>query len=268
MSTTCVYPLGLEDAFRLARRVGFDGIEIMVTGDPETRSAVRLRQLARAYRMPILSIHAPVLVRAQLAWGVGPTAKLERAAELARAVSAPTVVAHPAFSWQRGYARDFEAIVARTANYYDVEIAIENMFPYKVAGFDVASFTPSHDPAAIVCDAVTLDFSHAALAGRDSLELAMALGERLHHVHLSDGTSSHEEGRMLDEHLVPGHGSQPVAEVLHYLARSGWSGSVVAEVTTRSARSELERLDILTETLAFAREHSAVPTRRKRGIHT
>lgn len=268
MSSTCVYPLGLENAFRLARRIGFDGIEIMVTGDPETRSAVRLRHLARAYRMPILSIHAPVLVRAQFAWGVGPTAKLERAAELARAVSAPTVVAHPAYSWQRAYARDFEGIVARTANYYDVEIAVENMFPYKIAGLDVASFVPSYDPVAIDCDAATLDFSHAALAGRDSLELAMALGERLHHVHLSDGTSSHDEGRMLDEHLVPGRGSQPVAEVLQYLARIGWSGSVVAEVTTRAAGTEHERVALLAETLAFAREHSVVPSRGKRGIHT
>jgi len=218
--------------------------------------------------MPILSIHAPVLVRAQLAWGIGPTTKLERAAELARAVSAPTVVAHPAYSWQRGYARGFESIVARTASYYDIEIAVENMFPYKVAGLDLASFVPSHDPVAIDCDAVTLDFSHAALAGRDSLELAMALGDRLHHVHLADGTSSHDEGRMLDEHLVPGRGSQPVAEVLHHLARTGWSGSIVAEVTTRAARSEPERVALLAETLAFARKHSAVPTRSKRGIHT
>jgi sugar phosphate isomerase/epimerase len=240
----------------------------MVTGEAETRSAVRLRQLARAYRMPILSIHAPVLVRAQLAWGVGPTTKLARAAELARAVSAPTVVAHPAFSWQRAYARDFEAIVARTASYFDVEIAVENMFPYTIAGFDVASFVPSYDPVSIDCDAVTLDFSHAALAGRDSLELAMALGERLHHIHLADGTSSHNEGRMLDEHLVPGRGSQPVADVLRYLARTGWSGSVVAEVTTRAARSEPERIALLAETLAFAREHSVVPSRGKRGIHT
>jgi len=262
MSTTCVHPFGVEDAFRIARRLGFDGIEVMVTNDPETRSAARLRQLARAYRLPILSIHAPVLVRAQLAWGLGPRAKLVRAADLARAVGASTVVAHPAYSWQLRYARDFEEIVAHTENRFDVEIAVENMFPYRLAGLDVASFVPSHDPVAIDCASATLDFSHAALAGRDSLELAMALGDRLRHVHLSDGTLSHEEGRMLDEHLIPGHGTQPVAEVLEFLTRSGFTGSIIAEVATRG--TEAERIAMLTETLAFARAHTTTRTRTKR----
>ena len=33
MSTSCVFPLGVEQAFRLARLAGFDGIEVMVTSD-------------------------------------------------------------------------------------------------------------------------------------------------------------------------------------------------------------------------------------------
>ena len=262
MSTTCVHPFCLEDAFRIARRLGFDGLEIMVTNDPETRSAARLRQLSRSYRLPVLSIHAPVLVRAQLAWGLDPSAKLERAADLARAVGAPTVVAHPAYSWQWRYAREFEAIVERTESRFGIGIAVENMFPYRIVGLDVASFVPSHDPVAIDCASATLDFSHAALAGRDSLELALALGDRLRHVHLSDGTLSHDEGRMLDEHLIPGHGTQPVAEVLQHLSRSGFTGSIVAEVATRG--SESERLDMLSETLAFARTHTTTRARAKR----
>ena len=96
---------------------------------------------------------------------------------------------------------------------------------------------------------MTLDFSHAALAGCDGLEFALAMGQRLRHVHLCDGLG----GTLLEEHLIPGHGSQPVAEVLGYLTRTNWSGSVVAEVHTHKARTTDARLAILGETLDFAR---------------
>ena len=91
-------------------------------------------------------------------------------------------------------------------------------------------YSPGHDPSTFDVDAATLDLSHAAVAGRDALDLALALGPRLRHVHLCDGVLSTRPGGLVDQHLVPGTGTQPVAEVLAHLARSGWSGSVVAEV--------------------------------------
>ena len=104
---------------------------------------------------------------------------------------------------------------------------------------------------------MTLDFSHASLSGRDSLEMAMAMGDRLRHIHLCDGTRSADEGNIFDEHLAPGRGTQPVAETLKYLADSGWSGSVVAEVVTHKVRDARKKLALLIETVAFAREHLA-----------
>jgi hypothetical protein len=59
--------------------------------------------------------------------------------------------------------------------------------------------------------------------------------------------------------LLPGYGKQPVAEVLQHLAATGWNGHVVAEVNTRKAKSETERLALLVETLDFARLHLSVP---------
>jgi hypothetical protein len=56
---------------------------------------------------------------------------------------------------------------------------------------------------------------------------------------------------------LPGEGRQPVAEVLRHLANTNWDGHIVAEVNTRKAKSEAERLDLLLRTLAFAREHTA-----------
>ncbi|WP_348790147.1 sugar phosphate isomerase/epimerase [Leifsonia sp. NPDC080035] len=257
MGTTCVYPLGLEDAFRVAAELGFDGVEVMVTRDEATQSAASLARLSERYGVPVLSIHAPVLLLTHFVWGRDPRVKLERSAGLAAAVGADTVVVHPPFRWQSGYAEGFLGIVKETAAASGVRIAVENMFPWKVAGRGMAAYSPGWNPLPMDCDAVTLDFSHAALSGVDGLELATALGDRLRHVHLCDGSGALDDARVFDEHLVPGRGSQPVAEVLRRLAATGWSGSVVAEVNTRKARNDAERRAMLTETLAFAREHAA-----------
>jgi len=249
MSTSCVFPLPLEEAFRLARLAGFDGIEIMITGDRSTQDAEELRSLSRSFRVPILSIHAPVLLATQLVWGLRPAVKLEKSAELARAVGAQTVVVHPPFRFQSGYARVFESTVDALGERYGVDVAVENMFGWSISGRDLRAYSPSPYPTDLDVRAMTLDFSHAALAGRDGLEFALAMGSRLRHVHLCDGLG----GTLFDEHLIPGHGSQPVKEVLGYLARTHWTGSVVAEVHTHRARTTDQRLAVLGETLDFAR---------------
>ncbi len=261
MSTSCVYPLNTEHAFRLARLAGYDGVEVMVTRDETTQDADALVALSAKYDIPILSIHAPVLLLTHFVWGRDPMVKLERSADLARAVGASTVVVHPPFRWQAGYAENFLDIVRETHDHYGVEVAVENMFPWKVAGRALKAYSPSWDPRAMDCDAVTLDFSHAALSGVDGLELAHALGRRLRHVHLCDGSGSLDEGRVFDEHLLPGYGNQQVAEVLQLLSAEHWTGNVVAEVNTRKAKTEQERLEMLVETLDFARLHATVPRR-------
>jgi sugar phosphate isomerase/epimerase len=249
MSTSCVFPLPLEEAFRLARLAGFDGIEIMVTGDRATQDATTLRSLSRSYGIPILSIHAPVLLATQLVWGIRPATKLDRSAALAQAVGATTVVVHPPFRFQASYSRIFERTADDLGERYGVDVAVENMFSWTLGGREMRAYSPSPYPTDLDVRAMTLDFSHAALAGRDSLEFALAMGSRLRHVHLCDGLG----GTLFDEHLVPGRGSQPVAEVLGYLAKTKWDGSVVAEVHTHKARTTDDRLAILGETLEFAR---------------
>ena len=86
------------------------------------------------------------------------------------------------------------------------------------------------------------------MSGSNALKMAESLGGRLAHVHLADGS-----GSARDEHLVPGRGTQPCAELLDRLARGGWSGSIVLEVVTRRARTTGEREADLAEALAFAR---------------
>ncbi|MHB1594344.1 MAG: sugar phosphate isomerase/epimerase family protein [Streptosporangiaceae bacterium] len=251
LSTSSVFPERAADAFELAARLGYDGIEVMVTADPVSQDAEVLGRLAEYHRLPVLAVHAPNLLITQRVWGREPWGKLERTADLASALGAEVVVAHPPFRWQREYARDFEAGLKRLESRRDMIFAVENLYPLRPRGTEVAVYAPHWDPRRLDCAHVTLDLSHTAVAGTDALQMAEDLGDRLVHVHLADGTKT----GLPDEHLVPGRGTQPCAELLERLPGTGFTGTVVVEISTRRALNSQERLADLAESLAFARAH-------------
>jgi len=259
LSTSSVYPERTPDAFETAVRLGYDGLEVMVYTDPVSQDVDVIRRLMDYHQLPVLAVHAPSLLLTQRVWGREPWEKIRRSQVLAEQLGAKIVVVHPPFRWQRDYAVDFETGLAAMEAETDIIFAVENMFPLRARGREIVPYAPSWDPTTIKCANVTLDLSHAAASGSDVMAMAEAVGDRLAHVHLADGTGS-PVGPFPDEHLVPGRGSQPCAEFLQRLAATGYPGMVVLEVNTRRAVNRDERLADLAESLAFAREHlSQVP---------
>jgi len=252
LSTASVYPDQTAAAFDMAARLGYDGVEVMVGMDPVSQDVNALKWLANHYDLPVLAIHAPCLLITQRVWGTDPWLKLERSREAAEEVGATTVVVHPPFRWQRDYARGFVEGIGRMQKETEVAFAVENMYPWRARGREIVPYAPGWDPVGEDYDHVTLDLSHTATAQADALAMVEALGDRLSHLHLADGSGS---GR--DEHLVPGRGGQPCAEVLEVLARQSFRGAVVLEVNTRRATGKEEREADLAEALAFTRLHLA-----------
>ena len=270
LSTASVYPLRTEAAFDLAARLGYDGVELMVWAEPVSQDIEAVVALSQTYGIPVLSVHAPCLLISQRVWGANPIAKLERSVRAAEQLGAQTVVVHPPFRWQRRYAEGFSEQVAALEAGSDVLVAVENMFPFRADRFwgtgqpsiermrkrggspgpGISAFAPSYDPLDGGHAHYTLDLSHSATAGTDALEMAQRMGEGLVHLHLCDGS-----GASTDEHLVPGRGTQPAAEVCRQLAASDFTGHVILEVTTSGARNAAEREALLTESLLFAREN-------------
>ena len=107
LSSASIYPESCTAAFEAAARLGYDGVEIMVTEDPVSQTPSALERLSAHYRIPVLSIHAPTLLLTQRVWGRDPWTKIERSYAMAGQLGARTVVIHPPFRWQRDYARDF-----------------------------------------------------------------------------------------------------------------------------------------------------------------
>lgn len=248
LATASVYPENCPTAFETAARLGYDGVEVMVWTDPVTREAGALRALSELHGVPVLSVHAPTLLITQRVWGTDPWEKVDRSIELALELGAGTVVLHPPFRWQREYAAGFVDGIALREHDTGIHLAVENMYPWRgPRSRELEAYLPHWDPVPQPYDHVTLDLSHTATAGSDALEMVRDLGPRLTHLHLADGVGSPR-----DEHLVPGRGTQPCAEVLETLATQGFSGDVIVEVATRRVGQAQRELD-LAEALAFAR---------------
>jgi len=253
VSTSSFFPLSLEDSFRLASESGADGVEVMITNDPGTYDPRVLSFLSRRFNQPILSLHAPVLLLTQGVFGYNPAGKVEATAELAVQLGADTIVVHPPFFWQVAYSRIFERHCGDVAENYGVQVAVENMFslPISHRSFDV--YGTAWNPGTLDVSTLTLDFSHAAMQSVSAQDLARDWGSRLGHVHLCDGTSPHDDFYRFDAHLPPGEGSQPVGETLEDLGATGYTGHVIAEVSTRSAKTDAARVERVGRSLEFSR---------------
>lgn len=252
LSTASVYPESTAFAFEMATQLGYDAVEVMVGIDPLSQDVEAIKHLVDYHAIPVCAVHAPCLLITQRVWGSDPWDKLARSAEMVQILGGDTVVVHPPFRWQRDYAQDFVEGIARLEADTNVAFAVENMYPWRAARPEVQVYVPDWNPVEHDFANVTLDLSHTSAAGDDAIAMAHELKSRLRHVHMTDGSGSGK-----DEHLVPGRGNQPCAELLELLATQGFEGNVVLEINTRKALSRIARETDLAESLAFTRFHFA-----------
>nr|WP_179519230.1 sugar phosphate isomerase/epimerase [Nocardioides perillae] len=255
LSTSSVYPESTAHAFAWAAELGYDAVEVMVGVDGLSQQTAAVRQLAEHHGVPVCAVHAPCLLFTQRVWGTDPWGKLERSAEMAHEVGADVVVVHPPFRWQKDYAAGFVDGIAALEASTGLAFAVENMYPWRARNRrGVEMYLPGWDPSEEPYAHTTVDLSHAAIAGSDPIAMCERLGDRLRHLHLTDG-----RGSAKDEHLVPGRGTTGAAELLRRLAARGFTGHVVLEINTRKATTREEREADLRESLDFARRHLGGP---------
>jgi sugar phosphate isomerase/epimerase len=236
-SSAAFFARPLSWTFRLAAECGYRGVEVMVTKDPESQDPQRIRALAAEFGLTVGALHAPCLLLTRKVWGTDPIGKIDRSVEAAGNADIPVVVVHPPYRWQAAFRRwlvdDLPSVEQRTG----VAVAIENMFPVRVAGRDVTLHANQDLEALEGLHHLVLDTSHAAVARHDPIEVRRLFGERLRHVHLSDNA-----GKGWDSHLPPGDGVLDIDGFLDDLARSGYDGAVTLEVDLRPALGHTERL--------------------------
>ena len=260
LSTSSMFPESTASGFEVAARLGFDGVEVMIGIDPVAADIEAVIKLRDYHGVPVTSIHAPTLVVTQHVWrGTGHWDKLRRSAEMALALDCDVVVVHPPFRWQGDYAEGFVHGISSVSAETGIRFCVENMYPWRTPAGEYKAYRPTWDPTDQPYEHLTLDLSHAATAQVRSLDFVGAWGDRLQHIHLTDGLGSFK-----DEHLPPGQGGQEAEEVLALALGNGFTGDLCLEINTRGAGSRAERERLLSESLDWTRERveraAQVPT--------
>ena len=236
-SSAAFFARPLSWTFRLAAECGYRGVEVMVTKDPESQDPSRIQSLAEEFGLSVGAMHAPCLLLTRKVWGTDPIGKIDRSVEAAADAGIPVVVVHPPYRWQTAFRRwlvdDLSSVEERTG----VAVAVENMFPVRVAGREVTFHSNQDLDALEGMHHLVLDTSHAAVARHDLIQVRRLFGPRLRHVHLSDNA-----GKGWDSHLPPGDGVLDLDAFLEDLAGSSYDGAVSLEVDLRPSLGQSERL--------------------------
>ena len=254
-STVAFFGLPLREAFAHIAGAGFGGVEVMVTRDPATQDAGRLRELAEEHGLLVQAIHAPFLLMTRKVWGTDPVGKIDRAIELAENVGTPLVVVHPPYRWQAGYRRWLDERLPELSQHTEVKVAVENMFPVRLRGERGVTFHAKQQLKDLESfPHVVLDTSHAAVSGLDLMESFRRLRHRLAHVHLSNNA-----GRGWDSHLPVDQGVLPLAEFLELLAAEGFTGTVSLELDLRRYLEDGTAHDVLVRNREFCQARLPLP---------
>jgi sugar phosphate isomerase/epimerase len=236
-SSAAFFSRPLSWTFRLAADCGYQGVEVMVTKDAESQDPARIRALSEEYGLAVGALHAPCLLLTRKVWGTDPIGKIDRSLEVAADAGIQVVVMHPPYRWQSGYRRWLVEELPKVEERTGVAVAVENMFPVRVAGRNV-TFHANQDLEQLEgIPHLALDTSHAAVAGHDPVGVRRTFGERLRHVHLSDNA-----GKGWDSHLPPGKGILDLDGFLTDLASTDYAGAVSLEVDLRPSLGHGERL--------------------------
>ena len=228
----------------------------MVTKDPDSQEPDRIAAFSREFGLSVEAVHAPFLLVARRVWGTDPVEKIRRAAELADAVGADLVVAHPPYRWQVGYRswlRDHPEAQADPG----IVIAVENMFPVRVVGRAGVRFHSGQglDSLQQLPHAV-LDTSHAAVSRLDLVEAYRALRPNLVHIHLSDNA-----GKGWDSHLPLGQGVLPISHLLEDIASDGYAGTISLELNLGQFSNDERAIhEVLVNQRMFCEEYLPLGT--------
>lgn len=236
-------------------KAGYDGLEVMVTGDRTTQDGKALRSITEDHGMTVGSVHAPFLLLTRGVFSTDPIEKIKRSVEVAHDAGASVVVVHPPYRWQTTYARWLEDELEGFAADANITVSMENMFPVWVRGRGLTFHRVTTIEDLTAFDGITLDTSHLAVSGIDVIEAYRSLQDRIAHVHLSNNLGT---GR--DTHSPLTTGVLPIAALLREMGATGFAGSIALEMDVREHTAKpAELVKVLSDQVQHIRTHLAVP---------
>jgi sugar phosphate isomerase/epimerase len=213
-STGPLFARPLDWALGIVAEAGYDGAELMVTQDPGTQEPERVIEASRTEGLAVPVVHGPFLLITRRVFGTDLVTKAKRSVELAGAIGADLMIAHPPFRWQRAFHRWLLEEGDAEAAAHGTRVGVENLYPVTVRGRPMRFHRYTEPEHLLPFTNVVLDTSHLGVAGVDLLEAYETLRGRISHLHVSD-----YRGQGHDSHAPLGHGLLPLGRFLHRVAQ-------------------------------------------------
>jgi sugar phosphate isomerase/epimerase len=268
LSTASLYAYPLRYVFGLARDIGFDGLELVLSPEAFIRGSAYVRRLSHEYGLPILTLHPPMIPIRR--WREHHEL-LPQMSLLARELDCQLIIIHAprALSLNEGLGRRYseavETCVKELGRSFP-RLSLENQAVFQAEDrrcmlanpANLCSFADEHDLV------LTLDTSHAGSYPYGLLEAYQMFGSRLGNIHLSDFRSGLSIPSWFNlhsyfkHHQIPGDGDLPLLELLQLLKADSYDGLITLEISPvslhawwpRRARRNLTRcLDFVKKAL-------------------
>jgi sugar phosphate isomerase/epimerase len=258
-STGTFYHRPLAYSLRLARALGYDGVEYVVGPDYFLSGIEPLRKAIHRYETPVLSIHPPFRLLTALPvtnWPRQGGWAWPRTTALGRELGATLAVTHTVFLAGPHVPRvaRYQAALrmGREAGGGLILTIESNQYNRRRKRYLLDDLQRLVDFAQEQECGVTLDTCHAGANGEDLLECYEIARPALRNVHLSDVIWRAGHPRT---HVLPGEGALPLREFLAQLTADDYGGLVTLEVHPRCVGlvnpARIERR--MAQALAFVR---------------
>jgi sugar phosphate isomerase/epimerase len=243
LSTGSLPYLPLSNFFRIAKEVGFEGVEVRIEKKFKVNPCF-LKMLSKKFELPIVSLHAPY---ARFPWQFSNKKLLKETFFLAQEVKIPLIVVHPPKFWNIGDILWFKKFALHFAQLKRKRIilSVENMGRVGFFGlhFNPTLYNTVEELARF--PVITFDVTHFASLGYDIFSAYLALKDKVKHIHLSNFDGC--------EHLLPQDGKLPLGKFISLLLRERFSGALVVEVAPKAFRKNnaVDIKETLWETVNF-----------------
>jgi sugar phosphate isomerase/epimerase len=227
---------GLERTFELAKKAGFDGMEIGINQNVDTHNPEYLKSLEARYQMPIKAFSLSEKKDETLIKVFQGTV---------REFENCTLNLHTASSFAFKYQRWLKEIAPRLAKKYKHRLCFRNLPPEMMMGVIPKRRANNLDALknqGLVC----LDLTALALSNNDIMQAITILKGKMKHIYLSNVYRR-------TPYSLPDRGVLPVESFLTKLAKLGYSANFTVKVSGRTLQEGNEEMTLqkMKDTVAF-----------------
>ncbi|MDE2588435.1 MAG: sugar phosphate isomerase/epimerase, partial [Patescibacteria group bacterium] len=241
-----------EETMAYAKKIGFDGIEYMLTLRDLLFGPSKVLKESEYLNMPVTSLHQPLVLLIQT-----PAWLFPRMLEISKRFPDVQLVNHHLSAFMFRKPSEKRALLYKQMfEKAGIPIAFESNAGGSIISRQYAKST--YDPFTFQTFAqqynlpMNMDVCHIADTGYDVIKFFKDNHALIRLIHLSDFNNG-------QQHLPIGEGTLPIKELLKEIKRINWDGTITFEIYNfRNHKTKKDKLEAIKKSLTFVHENLRV----------